>query len=235
MAISGAGTIALKASKMLRPSMKRDDTYTRLRELILNEYSPGQALSEQELANLIGVSRTPIREALFRLEKDGLITIVPRRGPFVAALTVRDIHELFEVREALELYAAKRAAEQVDLRELDRIQKEADKIYSHLGPALTSEEKYKALSGVFDELHRMILMSRDNTRFIALLETIRGTWHFARKMLTRRITEEDVARTYEEHTRIIEALRGRDPLGAETAMQVHLENSRKRFLAAVRP
>jgi DNA-binding GntR family transcriptional regulator len=215
--------------------MKRDETYLRLRELILNEYSPGQALSEQELANLVGVSRTPIREALFRLEKDGLITIVPRRGPFVAALTIKDIHELFEVREALELYAVKRAVERLDLRELDRIQAEADRIYAHLAPDLTSEEKYSALSGVFDDLHRVILATRDNARFSALLETVKGTWHFARKMLTRRITQEDVARTYEEHTQIIEALRTRNPLGAEQAMQVHLENSRKRFLAAVRP
>ena len=215
--------------------MKRDDTYFRLRELILTEYSPGQALSEQELANLVGVSRTPIREALFRLEKDGLVTIVPRRGPFVAALTIKDIHELFEVREALELYAVKRAVERLDLRELDRIQAEADRIYSHLAPDLTSEAKYSALSGVFDDLHRVILATRDNARFSALLETVKGTWHFARKMLTRRITQEDVARTYEEHTRIIEALRKQNPLEAEQAMQVHLENSRKRFLAAVRP
>src|SRR5574342_233981 len=126
--------------------MKGDDTYIRLRELILNEYSPGQALSEQELANLVGVSRTPIREALFRLEKDGLIAIVPRRGPFVAALTIKDIHELFEVREALELYAVKRAVERLDLRELDRIQAEADRISSHLLPELSSEETYSALS-----------------------------------------------------------------------------------------
>jgi DNA-binding GntR family transcriptional regulator len=215
--------------------MKRDDTYARLRELILTEYSPGQALSEQELANLIGVSRTPIREALFRLERDGLITIVPRRGPFVAVLTVQDIHELFEVREALELYAVKRAVEHLDLRELDRIQAEADRIYSHLGPDLTSEEKYRALSEIFDELHRVILATRKNARFSALLETVKGTWHFARKVLTRRITQEEVARTYEEHTHIIEALRRRTPLEAEQAMQVHLENSRKRFLAAVRP
>jgi DNA-binding GntR family transcriptional regulator len=215
--------------------MKRDDTYIQLRELILNEYSPGQALSEQELANLVGVSRTPIREALFRLEKDGLITIVPRRGPFVAALTIKDIHELFEVREALELYAVRRAVERLDLPVLDRIQAEADRLYSHLAPDLTSEEKYSALSGVFDELHRVILATRDNARFSALLETVKGTWHFARKMLTRRITQEDVARTYEEHTQIIEALRHRNPLEAEQAMQAHLENSRKRFLAAVRP
>ncbi len=215
--------------------MKRDDTYARLRELILNEYSPGQALSEQELANLVGVSRTPIREALFRLEKDGLVTIVPRRGPFVAALTVKDIHELFEVREALELYAVRRAAEHLDLRELHRIQAEADRIYTHLAPELSSEKKYRDLSGVFDDLHRVILATLDNARFSALLETVKGTWHYARKMLTRRITQEDIARTYEEHTHIIEALQARNSRGAEQAMQVHLENSRKRFLAAVRP
>ncbi len=203
--------------------------------MFLTEYCPGQALSEQELANLIGVSRTPIREALFRLERDGLVTIVPRRGPFVAVLGVPDIHELFEVREALELYAVKRAVEHLDLRELDRIQAVADRIYSHLGPDLTAEEKYRALSEIFDELHRVILATRQNARFSALLETVKGTWHFARKMLTRRITQEEVARTYEEHTKIIEALKRRIPSEAEEAMQIHLENSRKRFLAAVRP
>lgn len=215
--------------------MKRDNTYASLRKLILNEYTPGQPLSEQELATLLGVSRTPVREALFRLEKDGLVTIVPHKGPFVTALTVKDIYELFEVREALELYAVKRAAGHLDVRELDRIQRDAEQIRAQLAPELSSEAKYKALAGIFNDLHDLILTTRANGRFIALLETIRGTWSFARKVLMTRISEEDVACTYEEHQQIIEVLRAGDPVAAERAMQVHLENSRKRFLAAVQP
>ena len=213
--------------------MKRDSTYAKLRDLILAECSPEQALLEGELANRLGVSRTPVREALSRLERDGLVRIVPRRGAFVTALTMQEIRELFEVREALELYALRRAAGHLDHRRLDRIQAEADAILSHLAPTLTPEAKYEALSDIFNDLHDVILSALGNSRLTSLLESVRGIWLFARKALARRITEEDVARTYEEHARIIEALRADDVAGAEQRMQLHLERSRQRFLAAV--
>jgi DNA-binding GntR family transcriptional regulator len=203
--------------------------------LILTQCTPGQPLSEQELAKLLGVSRTPVREALFRLEREGLIRTVPHKGSFVATLTVQDIHDLFEVREALELYAVRRAVERLDLHELEKIQEEANRIHSGFAPQISSEEKYRALSGVFDKLHRVILATCGNRRLIVLLESVRGMWDLARKVLTRRIAEEDVIRTFAEHTEIIEALKAQAPEAAERAMQIHLANSRRRFLAAVRP
>jgi DNA-binding GntR family transcriptional regulator len=213
--------------------MKRDETTARLRQLILTRYAPGQPLSEQELAHVLGVSRTPVREALLRLEKDGLVTMVPRRGPFVTVLTVQDIHELFEVREALELYAVRRAAELVDAQVLERIEKEAAEIYRSLRAEDSPERKFQAMSDVFNRLHRLILTTRRNSRFLALLEMVRGTWYFARQLMMTQLTEDEVVKTYEEHCEILAALRARDPQRAERAMQVHLENSRRRFLVAV--
>lgn len=214
---------------------EKGQVYSRLRQTIQKRCQPGQALSEPELAKLLGVSRTPVRDALARLEKDGLVKIIPRKGAFVSSLGVMDIHELFEAREAIETFAIRRVGGRVDLQALNRLEAMMDRIYANLRPEEAPRERFQALSGVFTELHDLILATLGNGRFKEMLEAIRGTWALGRKVLMTRINDEEVRYSYEEHKQIIEALRRRDPLAAEQAMQMHLEHSRKRFLSAVSP
>jgi len=91
--------------------LRRHLAYDAIRAKILSgEFPPGSTLSEAELASLLGISRTPVREALQRLQEDGLATILPRRGALVRILTLPEVREILLVREALEGLAARLAA-----------------------------------------------------------------------------------------------------------------------------
>ena len=206
------------------------NVYRRLRELVLERFAPGEPLSEPELAKLLGVSRTPVRESLGRLERDGLVRIVPRKGAFVSTLGITEIHELFEVREAIETYEIRQVAKKVSVRALRSIEMRMVRIYASSNEKTSPSEKFEKLLGVFDELHDLILQTRGNRRFVDILGTISGAWHLSRKRLIKSITSEGVRESYQEHLKIIHALKQQDPVASERAMRTHIVNSRGRYI-----
>ena len=208
------------------------DIYNRLRQLILERYQPGDSLSEPELAKQMRVSRTPVREALARLERDGLVITVLRRGAFVRALGLTDIHEMFEVREAIETYQIRQAAKRIDLRALEMLEQRMDQLYVSLSRDLSALERFNAMLQPFHELHDLILDTRGNKRFIDIIRNLAGPWSLARKKLTSGIGEEALEQGYREHKEIIRVLKTQDPIGAEQAMRMHLQNSRRRYVSA---
>jgi DNA-binding GntR family transcriptional regulator len=112
----------------LSSSDKKDDqflvdtAYQMIREAILsNEFKPGTILSENDLSRQIGISRTPTREALKRLGEQNLVNIIPRKGAFVTDLSVETIHEVYQVREALECFAIEFVPKYGDPIELNQI------------------------------------------------------------------------------------------------------------------
>ncbi len=215
-------------------SLKRDDTYIRILELILNNCKPGESLSEQDLGRLIGVSRTPIREALSKLEQEGLVRCVPRKGSFVAILTIHELHELFDIREALELYAIRKVAGRPDLLRLAKLQEEADRIFSLVDPEISLQEQYDAIAHLFYKLHRYIMEQAGNNRMLELFETMRRMWIFGGKFLIApHITKQDVLGIYARFTEIIKTLGTRDPLASERAMRHDFSESRRLYFSAV--
>jgi len=93
------------------PESLRDEAYQRLRRMIvLLDFAPGDVLREDDLKERLGIGRTPIREALQRLEREHFVTVIPRRGMFVAGIEVSELSMLFETRTVLEPYAARLAA-----------------------------------------------------------------------------------------------------------------------------
>src|SRR5512139_2864913 len=97
--------------------------YQELRRIILEgQVGPGKKLNEGELAKALGISRTPIREAINRLEKEGLVEIFPQRGAFVIQFTEKDVYELFLIRENLEGLATYLAAEKIDEKDLLKLE-----------------------------------------------------------------------------------------------------------------
>lgn len=212
----------------------RYDLHEQLRALILNGYQPGEPLSEPELARALRVSRTPVREALARLERDGLVVILPRRGAFVKSLEVIDIHELFEVREAIETHEIRRVARRIDLRELGALEKSMDDLYCQLArdKGMPAAEKFNTLFGPFVALHDLILNVRRITRFLDILRNLSGPWTLARKRLLSGLGEEALEHGYNEHKDIIQALKKQDPVAAERAMRRHLLCSRRRYVLA---
>ena len=112
----------------------RDVVFKTLRQAILRgELKPGERLMEIKLANKLGVSRTPIREAIRKLELEGLVLMIPRRGAEVAEITEKSLNDVLEVRKALEELAVQLACERMDEEGLEALKKAAKEFEESLG------------------------------------------------------------------------------------------------------
>ena len=198
--------------EMLRKSIRRGD------------FAPGERLPERRLCDLLGVSRTVVREALRQLEADGLIDNLPYRGPAVALYSRKDIIEIYDVRNALEARAAELFAERAsntDLADLKNVLKELDAVIDG------DTERYLAL---IDRFYDVLLRGADNALLRAMNGSIRERALLMRNRATRHAVY--VKQTTTEKQRIVEAIAARDPLRARQATSDHINAALGRVLAA---
>ncbi len=190
-----------------------------LKKTILEgRYQPGARLNEAELAASMGVSRSPIREAIQRLAKEGLVKIVPRKGAFVADLTSKEVEELYELREALEIKAAELAAQRISDAEVDQISRLLDRTADAM-----QRKKYRQYPWNLD-FHRQIARCAKN-RYIE--EKIYDT--NIHLLLIRHKSGSEIGRAekaLEEHKKIFEALKQRDVNLAKASMEEHIRFSK---------
>ena len=143
----------------------RDVVFNTLREAILKgELQPGERLMELQLASKLGVSRTPIREAIRMLEQEGLAVTMPRKGAEVARMTLKDMEDVLEVRDALDELAAQIACERMTAEQM-QILKETKKEFEEI---LESGD-VKKIADVDVRFHDIIYEATDNARLVALL------------------------------------------------------------------
>jgi DNA-binding GntR family transcriptional regulator len=148
MAVAEAGAASLA-----------EQAYLRLREdIIAVELSPGTVLREDELMRALGVGRTPVREAIQRLQRDGFVTIIPRRGTLVSEINITDLAAIYEVRAHVESWASRLAAERV--RDADR--RAAEALMAEL-EALTDDDPYEVLLALDRRVHRFVYACCKNT------------------------------------------------------------------------
>lgn len=190
-----------------------------LKKTILEgRYQPGARLNEAELAASMGVSRSPIREAIQRLAKEGLVKIVPRKGAYVADLTSKEVEELYELREALEIKAAELAAQRISDAELDQISRLLDRTADAM-----QRKKYRQYPWNLD-FHRQIARCAKN-RYIE--EKIYDT--NIHLLLIRHKSGSEIGRAekaLEEHKKIFKALIQRDVNLARASMGEHIRFSK---------
>jgi DNA-binding GntR family transcriptional regulator len=135
-----------------------DRAYLHLREEIIRvELRPGTLLREDELRHRLGVGRTPVREAIQRLQRDGFVTIIPRRGTLVSEITITDLAAIYEVRKHLESWASRLAAE----RATDNDRHAAEQLIGEL-EALTAQDGYEALLALDRRIHRYVYRCTKN-------------------------------------------------------------------------
>lgn len=205
----------------------REVVFTTLREaIILGEIKPGERLMEVQLAEKIGVSRTPIREAIRKLELEGLVNMIPRKGAHVARLSVKDIIDVLEVRASLDGLATSLAAERInndELKELKNIQKQFENYVEKNN--LTSIVKKDV------EFHDIIYNASKNEKLIQILNNLREqVYRF------RVIHLKDVSSTKEvikEHMEIYNALSKKDPKAAKEAAKSHIKNQETMILKKI--
>lgn len=147
----------------------RDVVFTTLRQAILRgDLKPGERLMEIQLANMLGVSRTPIREAIRKLELEGLVLMIPRKGAEVAEITEKNLRDVLEVREALEVLAVQLACEKISPQEIEDLKKAAADFELALN---TGDITLIAESDV--AFHDVIYNATDNVRLVNLLNNLR--------------------------------------------------------------
>lgn len=194
---------------------------TELRRLILDgTLTPGERLIEDRLAEQLGVSRNPIREAIRMLEAEGFLDVAARRGSFVATLSASQAADLFEVRLALEPLGARLAAGQPSRAHIDRMKQ-------ILTDVQTSPGKFEldTLAELHTELHSLIFEMTGNSYLIAMAIPMakRGQW-VLRQGAPLRVPE-----AWSEHHWLIEAIEASDPELAEVAARHHVLNVRSRL------
>jgi DNA-binding GntR family transcriptional regulator len=204
-----------------------DTLYERLWRRIVNlEFAPGVRLAEETLARELGVSRTPVREALLRLGEVGLVRVNPRRGFSVPIVSPRDMIELYDLRAALETHAARRAAPLVSDAEIadQRARQEAAHASAVAASPAAAEEFFHADLALHELLHGY----GGNRRSARLLADVMGQLSLPSFRAARH--PENRLAAIDEHNRILASLSERDADAAARAMADHIEAVKQRAL-----
>ena len=220
----------------------KSDAYVEVRKMILGgEVRPGQRMSHRSLARDLGLSRSPVREALLQLEAEGLIEHRPQSGVYLREVSPQELQELYDIREALEPYAAERAARLADIGQIDRLRvicAEFNEISRRidLETWLAFSENRRRLSTLDREFHAIILTASgnrvartffENAQILALV----FSWNFMKTSPV--VLASRVAPTARQHQQIYEAIATRDPLAAGKQMRNHVAAGSKRVMAGI--
>ncbi len=194
----------------------RDRAYRIIRNKIITcEFPPGSPLNERELSSLIGVSRTPIREALNRLENDQLVTLTSQKGAAVTPITPKIINDIFQLRYVLEPYVVSMVTPDFPEATLLKFQK---------GLSDRSLDKYEELVTLDGELHFAIIHAFGNSYVNNLMENMYTQNERIRRLAT--MMPQRLADSAVEHLAIVEAMLAREPEKAAEALRYHLQSAR---------
>lgn len=197
----------------------REIVFEHLREAIITgALKPGERLMELQLAEEMGVSRTPVREAIRKLELEGLVIMVARRGAYVSDLSIRDIAETFEIRAALESLAAGLAAERIVPEELEQL----ERILVHIGEC-EQESDLSRITELDEEFHALLFSASRNGRLSQIVSNLREQITRFRK--TSLSTPGRFKAVFQEHKQIVEAISERNSALAQSLAKEHIENA----------
>ena len=208
-------------------SQLKEWAYDALRDAIVDlRLRPGDALREARLSEDMGISKTPLREALVRLEADGLVDIRPYRGAVVRGYTNRDLSEIYELRELLEGSCARRAASAMSEADLKRFRRNVDD-----SEAALEQGAVERLTSLFDAFDSLLFAQTDNERIRSQLQILR--FHIVRIGRLNVGIEGRPGRSVREHRLVCEAISERDPERAERAIREHVRSVVADHLAAL--
>ncbi|MBM4306541.1 MAG: GntR family transcriptional regulator [Deltaproteobacteria bacterium] len=199
---------------------KKAIVYESLKSRTINNLiKPGEPLNEGTLSKEFKISKTPIREALQQLEREGFVENIPVKGAFISRISFQDIRELFEIREILECEAIKRAVTKVDSAKIKLVKEEFVSSESEGGKT----DKSHFRSG--DQIHTFIFETLGNHRLMEIYKRLQD--HVVRNRIYF-FDQSHLGRSEEalkEHLEILDAMEAQDPLRAEQAVRDHLRNS----------
>ena len=196
----------------------RDVVFNTLRKAILRgELKPGERLMEIQLANKLGVSRTPIREAIRKLELEGLVLMIPRKGAEVAQITEKNMQDVLEVRKALEELSVQLACERITPEQVEEMKMAAEDFRK----VLKSGDVTK-IAEADVKFHDIIFAATNNQRLITLLNNLREQMYRFRVEYLKQ--KECYPQLLEEHDKLIALISGVEVEEACELMGCHIDN-----------
>ncbi|MFK5925126.1 MAG: GntR family transcriptional regulator [Desulfuromusa sp.] len=203
----------MKTKQIERHQTLREKILETIRDAILKgDLKPGEKVAEPDLAEQFGISRTPIREAFRQLESEGYLTVVPRKGAVVAALSERDVQEYYAVKSILEGYAAELAAQNLSEKELAKL----ESINMRLKQLATAGD-VKSFYKIHHDFHDTFLKAANNNKLYELI--IQLGQKFNRLRMASLSVDGRMAISVAEHDKLLDAFRNHDGKKAEALVK----------------
>jgi DNA-binding GntR family transcriptional regulator len=194
----------VKRKPIERHQTLREKILESIRDAILRGVlKPGEKVAEPELAERFGISRTPIREAFRQLESEGYLTVIPRKGAVVTALSERDVEEFYSIKSILEGYAARMAAEKLNAKDLERLETINERLQQ-----LANEGDVKTFFRVHNEFHELFIRAAGNEKLFELIGQL--LLKFNRLRIASLALPGRMQTSVQEHRKILEAFRNKD-------------------------
>lgn len=206
----------------------RDIVFNTLRDAIINgDLEPGERLIEISLAETLGVSRTPVREAIRELENEGLVVMTPRKGAEVAKISHSDLTDVLEVRRVLEVLAIELACEKITEQELEALENNLNEFKECIIKGTPAQ-----LSALDETFHDIIYNATGNKRLIQILNNLRKQMYRYRFVYIKGINHKETL--HSEHAKILKALKARDKEASVSAILIHIDNQKKAILENIK-
>lgn len=206
----------------------RDVVFNTLRQAILRgELKPGERLIEIQLANKLGVSRTPIREAIRKLELEGLVLMIPRKGAEVADITEKSLRDVLEVRKVLEELSVQLACEKMTEEEIEELKVAAEEFKQTLKSADVTE-----IAEADVHFHDIIYTASGNQKLIQILNNLREQMYRYRVEYLKE--EEAYPKLIAEHEALIRCIKKREKEEAMKIMCRHIDNQVETVMGVIR-
>ena len=210
------------------------ENYKPLREIVLEalkdaivngKLKPGERLMEQQVAEELGVSRTPVREAIRKLEIEGFIIIIPRKGAYVSDISLKDIAQVFEVRAAMEALAAGLAAQRIADDQMEKLERKLVEVKN----AVDNSDLDNIIQ--FDtDFHEIIYDASRNDRLVQILNNLRE--QIQRYRTASLASPGRLKDTLREHQELVDAISTRNVALAQKVAKEHIENAENTILEA---
>ncbi|MHB1404427.1 MAG: GntR family transcriptional regulator [Desulfitobacteriaceae bacterium] len=204
----------------------RETVFSTLRNAILDgKLRPGERLVERDIAEKLGISRTPIREAIRKLELERLVVHIPRKGVVVAGFSKEEVMEILAIRSVLEGLICRFAAEKIEDKQIERLEYLLEQINQE-----HQKGNVKKVNTLHDKFHETVYRAAESPRLYDLFSTL---GEYIRKFAQIGYTKPGrTEKAIKEHQEILNSLRNRDAKQAESMAVKHVENSREAYLEA---
>lgn len=188
-------------------------------EILSHRIAPGQKINEVAIANTVGVSRTPVREAFQKLSIEGFVDLAPNQRVLVRGFSYNDAKEVFQIRSALEGLAGNMVAAKVTKKQIDAMQNDLDAMYALVEADI--EDKSVPFADIDTAFHDRFIAITQNERLISMLKSLKD--RTLRLRITMLSFESSIEICAEQHKRILDCFIQHDPNAAEAACRMHID------------